>query len=207
MDGTLVQSTLDFTAMYARCGVDKSQDVLQVIASWPDPAKRADAHAVIEEIERDALKTMALLPGAVELGHWCSARGLPLGLVTRNTAASVAHLHTIHWSPLPPFKPAVSRDQGLPSKPHPAALLHCAESWGVAPSECVMIGDSPRDDVVAGRRAGFMTVLIAGSTGRHGTGAAAKAAEHPERTPHAQVDGLHELPAVLEQLFVVPPPK
>ena len=67
-----------------------------------------------------------------------------------------------------------------------------------------MIGDSPRDDVVAGRRAGFLTILIAGATGRHGTGAAAAAAEHPERTPHALVDGLHQLPEALERLFVVP---
>jgi beta-phosphoglucomutase-like phosphatase (HAD superfamily) len=206
MDGTLVQSTLDFTAMYARCGVDKSQDILAVIASWPDAAKRAAAHATIEEIEQGALKTMALLPGAAELGAWCAARGLPLGLVTRNTASSVAWLHDKHWSPLAPFAPAVSRDQGLPAKPHPAALLHCAETWGVDPAHCAMVGDSPRDDVVAGRRAGFITVLIAGTSGRHGTGAAAAAAENPERMPHAQVDGLHELPAALEQLFLVPAP-
>ena len=206
MDGTLVRSTLDFTAMYARCGVDKSQDILAVIASWPDAAKRAAAHATIEEIERDALKTMELLHGAAELGAWCAARGLPLGLVTRNTAASVTWFHEKHWAPLPPFAPAVSRDQGLPSKPHPAALLHCAESWGVSAAHCAMVGDSPRDDVVAGRRAGFVTVLIAGASGRHGTGAAAAAAEHPERTPHAQVDGLHDLPAALEELFVVPAP-
>lgn len=206
MDGTLVQSTLDFTAMYARCGVDKSQDILAVISSWTDPARRAAAHAAIEEVEQEALATMALLPGAAELGKWCAARNLPLGLVTRNTAASVAYLHTKHWSPLAPFSPAVSRDQGLQPKPHPAALLHCAERWGVAPAECVMIGDSPRDDVVAGRRAGFVTILIAGATGRHGTAAAAAAAEHPERTPHAQVDGLHELPAALERLFLVPAP-
>lgn len=206
MDGTLVQSTLDFTAMYARCGVDRSQDILAVIASWSDPARRAEAHAAIEEVERDALATMALLPGAAELGAWCAARGLPLGLVTRNTASSVEHLHTVHWAPLAPFAPAVSRDQGLQPKPHPAALLHCAATWGVPPASCVMVGDSPRDDVVAGRRAGFVTVLIAGASGRHGTGAAAAAAEHPERTPHALVEDLLALPATLEQLFEVPPP-
>lgn len=29
-------------------------------------------------------------------------------------------------------------------KPSPAALLHICEAWGVAPSECIMVGDSPK---------------------------------------------------------------
>jgi beta-phosphoglucomutase-like phosphatase (HAD superfamily) len=189
--------------------VDRSQDILAVIATW-EPARRAEAHALIHEIEAEALSRMTLMRGAAALGAWCAARGVPMGLVTRNTAASVAHLHAHHWTPslaLRPFSPAVARDDGLRHKPHPDALLRCATAWGVPPESCVMIGDSPRDDVVAGRAAGMHTILLLGDAGRHGAGAAAAAAAlEGERVPHATALSMEDVPALLEAAFRVPPP-
>jgi beta-phosphoglucomutase-like phosphatase (HAD superfamily) len=186
--------------------VDRSQDILAVISGW-EPARRAAAHAMIHEIEADALQRMRLLAGSTSLGAWCVARAIPMGLVTRNTAASVAHMHAHHWThPLAPFWPAVARDDGLAHKPDPAALLRCAETWGVPPSGCVMIGDSPRDDVVAGRRAGMLTILLTGDLGRHGGAAAANAAAlEGEKVPHAMAASMEEVPALLELHFTVPP--
>jgi phosphoglycolate phosphatase len=46
------------------------------------------------------------------------------------------------------------------AKPHPAPLLHAADAMGVAPSECVYVGDDLRD-VEAGAAAGMAT-LVAG---------------------------------------------
>ena len=34
-----------------------------------------------------------------------------------------------------------------PLQPHPAALQHIAQHWGIEPEELVMIGDSAKDDV------------------------------------------------------------
>lgn len=198
MDGTLVTSCINFASMYARVGVPRSQDLLAVIASWPDVERRAAAHAIIVEEERAALARLALAPGAVALGEWCAARGVPLGLVTRNNFEAVAHFHSELW-PLPPLAPAVSRDDGLPPKPHPAALLHCAQAWGVQPGECVMVGDSARDDVVAGRRAGMRTILLSGAAAR--PPAAAGEALQDERVPCAITESLEGVPLLLEQLF------
>ncbi len=187
-------------------GVTRDQDILAVIAGWDAP-RRAAAHAAIADVEAAALQRMRLLSGAAALGAWCAARGVPMGLVTRNTAASVAHLHANHWvAPLAPFAPAVARDDGLAHKPHPAALLRCAEAWGAPPAGCVMIGDSPRDDVVAGRRAGMHTILLVGASGRHGGAAAASAASlEGERVPHDTAESLADVPALLEAAFTVPP--
>jgi N-acetyl-D-muramate 6-phosphate phosphatase len=44
-------------------------------------------------------------------------------------------------------------------KPHPAPLLHAAQSLGVAPAQCIYIGDAERD-VLAARAAG-MDVFVA----------------------------------------------
>jgi N-acetyl-D-muramate 6-phosphate phosphatase len=46
------------------------------------------------------------------------------------------------------------------SKPHPAPLLEAARRLGVAPGDCVYVGDDKRD-VEAGRAAGMRTVVAA----------------------------------------------
>ena len=45
-------------------------------------------------------------------------------------------------------------------KPDPAPLLHAAEQLGMAPSDCIYIGDDPRD-IEAGRAAGMRTIIAA----------------------------------------------
>ena len=196
----LVVSTLDFTGMYSRVGVSRDRDILAEVASWP-AERQVAAHAIIAEVEAAALASMRLTDGAAALGDWCEARGVRLGLVTRNTTSTVQHFHERHWAPRPAFLPALSRDAGLEHKPSPAALLHCAASWGVDPSDCVMVGDSARDDVVAGRRAGMTTVYVNAAWGRDG-GAAAKL--EGEREPHHTLESLSELPALLERIFALP---
>lgn len=45
-------------------------------------------------------------------------------------------------------------------KPHPAPLLHAAKALGVAPVDCVYVGDDTRD-IQAGRAAGMATLAAA----------------------------------------------
>jgi len=54
----------------------------------------------------------------------------------------------------------VSGDTTPYAKPHPAPLLHAAAELGIAPSECLYVGDDERD-IVAGRAAGMATVAAA----------------------------------------------
>jgi N-acetyl-D-muramate 6-phosphate phosphatase len=46
------------------------------------------------------------------------------------------------------------------TKPHPAPLLEAARRLGVAPQQCLYVGDDPRD-IAAGRAAGMATVAAA----------------------------------------------
>ena len=108
-------------------------------------------------MESEALATMRRMPGAATLGAFLDAKGLPAGS-SRATSSSVAHFHANAW-PLPPFEPALAREF-KPYKPAPDALLHICAAWGVPPAEVCMIGDSAKDDVVSGNRAGCVTVLL-----------------------------------------------
>jgi phosphoglycolate phosphatase len=52
----------------------------------------------------------------------------------------------------------VSGDTTPNPKPHPAPLLHAAEVLGIAPGDCVYVGDDLRD-IEAGRAAGMATLV------------------------------------------------
>lgn len=51
----------------------------------------------------------------------------------------------------------VSGDTLPQRKPHPAPLLHAASALGLAPEDCIYLGDAERD-IIAGRAAGMRTV-------------------------------------------------
>jgi phosphoglycolate phosphatase len=55
---------------------------------------------------------------------------------------------------------AIGGDTTPHAKPHPEPLLHAARLAGVAPADCVYVGDDLRD-VEAGRAAGMLTVAAA----------------------------------------------
>lgn len=68
-----------------------------------------------------------------------------------------------------------------PFKPHPAAVHHICEQWGVPTNNVVFVGDG-RDDMLCGREAGAMTVLLRNNSNGH-------LAELADTV----VDSLHEL--------------
>jgi FMN phosphatase YigB (HAD superfamily) len=184
MDGTLTVPNHDFALMYERVGC-VTGDILTEIDTW-DATRKARAEAIIHEMETEALVGMRVMPHASSLGAFLDERNIHRGLVTRNVAASVDHFHANHWgsekgvddekddssdtvtdasmktrihSRMKPFSPALARDF-KPYKPAPDALLAVAKAWGVCPTECAMVGDSAKDDVVAGNRAGCVTILL-----------------------------------------------
>ena len=166
MDGTLTVPNHDFALMYRRVGC-VTGDILSEIETF-DEARRNEANRIIHEMETEALEGMRVMPFATELGAYLDGLSIPRGLVTRNVTMSVDHFHVNHWckqkatgqeTTLKPFHPALARDF-KPYKPAPDALLKICEVWDIDPRECVMIGDSAKDDVVAGNRAGCVTILL-----------------------------------------------
>lgn len=68
------------------------------------------------------------------------------GIITRNSQLSVDHFHKTFFNDTQQFLPALCRDF-RPFKPSPAALLNICSTWNIAPQECLMVGDSVKDDV------------------------------------------------------------
>ncbi|WP_309637335.1 phosphoglycolate phosphatase [Halomonas mongoliensis] len=107
---------------------------------------------------RDVGSRTRLYPGVVEALDALRARGLPLALVTNKPFAFIAPL--LEGLGLAEHFALCLGGDSLPEKkPHPAPLLHLASHFDLAPSRCLMVGDS-RHDIAAGRAAGFRTLAV-----------------------------------------------
>eukprot|EP00850_Spirogloea_muscicola_P017937 SM000159S01768 [mRNA] locus=s159:160845:162059:+ [translate_table: standard] len=157
----------------------------------------------------EAKENMRIMPGALEICRFLDGRGLRRGLITRNVSESVAYFHSRFEAA--PFAPALSREF-LPYKPDPAPLLHICNAWSVLPTEVLMIGDSVKDDIVCGRRAGASTCHLDSSCQFPAEAADPKRRATPsqeanqEHEPDFRIASLTQLQELLETHFDLPPP-
>ena len=124
-----------------------------------------DYFSLLQVIDEEA--TAAPQEPAVPLTPLLSelrARGLRLGVATNDSEAPArAHLGQADVVEL--FDFIAGFDSGFGGKPAPGQLLAFAEAMDLAPTEVVMVGDSPHD-LHAGRAAGMtcIGVLTGGAT-------------------------------------------
>lgn len=236
MDGTLTKPVIDFAEMRRRVGVPATGDILDVINKWPEEQrKKAYATiAAIEGEALGALELMpGALELCAFLDTQGLPRGLITRNVRRsvevfhdhlakqvgNNKDSNSHQHqnanvqtnngansTAPATAIEPFAPAITRECSFPYKPSPAALQHIASVWGVPPGQVLMVGDSVKDDIVSGTRAGSRTVLLDYQPG----GGAARSPEEfeGEQRPTHVVSSLSELQALLQSDYtLLPPPR
>ena len=132
-----------------------------VKTGFPDAAAE-DAAALQRrflEIYRGALSQgTRLFPGMDDVLDALARRDLKSGIVT-NKAAWLTDPLLEQLGLRARFDCVISGDTLAERKPHPLPLLHAAKLVGVAPGECVYVGDAERD-VQAAHAAG-MTALVA----------------------------------------------
>lgn len=156
MDGTLVESRLDYAAMKSDMELPPDEPVLESLARITDPARLARCHEILDMHERRGAEQAVWINDAESLLATLRSAGLKLGIVTRNSrVASELVLSRLAC----PIQDVMTRDDA-PHKPDPTAIRNLCQRWSVAPSECVMVGDY-LFDILAGRGAGCGTVLFA----------------------------------------------
>lgn len=154
LDGTLVDSALDFDAMRAEMGLDVGAAVLEAIADLPpDEAERC--REILHRHEHEGGLRAVPIAGAAEFVRRADGLGLHRALWTRNSR-SVA-LATIERLAMP-FEVVIARDDA-PPKPDPSAVFELCRRWSITPAEVAVVGDYVFD-IEAGRRAGARTVLF-----------------------------------------------
>jgi phosphoglycolate phosphatase len=98
-----------------------------------------------------------LFPGMAQVLESIERQGLAWGVVTNKPAWLTEPLMTA----LDLTRRAgciVGGDTTEQKKPHPRPLLHASQCLGIAPTQCLYVGDDPRD-VQAGKAAGMSTLV------------------------------------------------
>ncbi|PAU75397.1 phosphoglycolate phosphatase [Halomonas salipaludis] len=181
LDGTLVDSVLDLAAAVDAAlvaldlppaGETKVRDWVgngslklieralgDALGEAPGPERLAAVHErFLHHYGLAPNARTRLYPGVREALDGLHTAGMPLGLVTNKPQAFIAPILE-GFGLAGHFGLCLGGDALPQKKPDPAPLLHLARHFGVAPGDCLMVGDS-RHDIEAGRRAGFRTLAV-----------------------------------------------
>lgn len=100
-----------------------------------------------------------VFPDVVETLKELRARGYPLGLLSNTWWAAEWHNAELATHGLMPLLDEVVYTSDLPySKPHPSAFQEVARRLGVAPEECLMVGDRMIDDISGALSVGMRAI-------------------------------------------------
>lgn len=175
LDGTLIDSAPDLGAAADRLRTDRGLGPLPMQVYRPMAGTGArgmlsvafgitpehpDFPSLREEFfanyERRIHEQTEVFAGVPELVATLAERSLRWGVVT-NKMARFTSLIAQRVALFQGAGAIVSGDTTPYMKPHPAPLLAAAEQLGLAPQECIYVGDDERD-IRAGRAAGMGTV-------------------------------------------------
>ena len=174
LDGTLLDSAPDFVATLdamlaerGRAPIDPAQ--LRPVVSKGSRAMVSAAFPELEAAERDALipeflqryeasigQHAVLFDGVAGMLGALDEAGTVWGIVT-NKPEYLARLILPQHGWQARCAVLVGGDSLPERKPHPLPLLHAAQAIGIAPWQCVYVGDDERD-IIAARAAGMPSV-------------------------------------------------
>ena len=155
LDGTLVDSQLDFAGMRQETGCPPQRGLLEHIDTLGDKTARQHAEAVIHRHEMAGARTATWMPGAYNLLTKLSASAMPVGIVTRNSrSAARLALDALRA----PSLDLITREDAAP-KPDPEGLLQLANRWSLDAKVLAYVGDF-RFDLEAARSANMTSILF-----------------------------------------------
>jgi len=174
LDGTLVDSLEDLTAavnhirsaysqpplaadaVRQKVGKGAHNLVQQVLADVTDSDIDHALHMFLEFNRQHIADKSRLYPGIAELLHEVAARHIKMAVISnKNEDLSSLILQTFGINGL--FESICGGDTYPERKPSPLPLLRVSEKLGIAPYECIMVGDSI-NDIQAGQQANIASI-------------------------------------------------
>jgi HAD superfamily hydrolase (TIGR01509 family) len=155
LDGTITQPYFDFDAIRREMGLTQDAGPVLEAMEKMSPEQRRHTEQILHYHENEALAASRLNEGAQETLAGLRARGIHVGVLTRNrkcNALAIAERHELD------FDAVVGREDG-PVKPDAFGVLHLCRRFGVAPTETLLVGDYLYD-LLCARAAGAIPVLI-----------------------------------------------
>jgi hydrogenase expression/formation protein HypE len=160
-DGTLTRpGVLDFEAIRQAIGCPPGSPILEYIAALADPDEHKSAMDTLDRFEIQAAAQSGPNQGAEDLMAWIKQNGLALGILTRNSRASVLRaLGNFSRIREQDVDLIITREDPVAPKPSGDGVLRFADQMGIEPQEVLVVGDF-LFDTQAGREAGSPSVLL-----------------------------------------------
>lgn len=155
LDGTLVDSRLDFTAIREEANIPAGEPILEFLAGLPEGVYRSKALQIIEKHEWAGARRAELIAGVGQMLAELERRHIPVAVYTRNARAIAKYTLEncqIRYSIL------LAREDAEP-KPSPDGIIKIAKQWRCECSDLLMVGDYLYD-IESGKNAGAKTVLF-----------------------------------------------
>jgi HAD superfamily hydrolase (TIGR01549 family) len=191
LDGTLIESTIDFNLMRSRVIRYLAELVSDVLLEGSDTiannverarkdlerregsafVKTMEQHVegICNEVEMKDVEASKEIPGARKVLQYLTANGHKVGILTRGSreyaekALQVAGLDHM-------YDAMVCRDDHAPieAKPHPEALRRAAIALGLPTESCIFVGDHLMDLECARSAGSEFIAVLSGHQGREG---------------------------------------
>lgn len=162
LDGTLVDSQLDFTLLCKRLGWPEGTAILEHLATLTQPGQIARAKQIIEDFELEGAAKATWMPGAAALLEHLQRLNIPTAILTRNikSATELCMLNLNIQVDL-----VLTREDCAP-KPDPAGLLYIARQWQLDCQKLLFVGDY-LFDLQTAARAGMPSCLYRNADNGH----------------------------------------
>lgn len=162
LDGTLVDSRLDFTAIYQDIGWPEGTPLLERLAELGDCAEARRAAQIIYQHEMRGAEQASWMPGAAACLQHLIEQQLPLAILTRNMRdATRLMLERLQI----PVSLVLTRED-CAAKPDPAGLYNIAEYYAISCQQLLYVGDYVFDLQTASN-AGAWSCLYLNDTNQH----------------------------------------
>ncbi len=155
MDGTLVDTPIDFAGIRKRLGIPPQKGILEYIDSL-EKADRKEKMSELGRLELEAAARSRLSADSVEIIAELFRRGIACALLTRNSRRSMQCVLN-RFTELR-FHCTKSRDD-FPPKPHPDSVRNICTELGIAPERTLVVGDYYYD-IHSAKQAGAYAALL-----------------------------------------------
>ena len=137
LDGTLVDTALDFIAICRDIGWPAGTPLLERLALTTDDDERQRAEQIIRQHEMNGAECAVWMPGAEQCLHQLVNLQLPVAILTRNMREATSRvLQRLQM----PHLPVLTRED-CAAKPDPEGLLRFSAQFCVPVTQLLYVGD------------------------------------------------------------------
>lgn len=154
MDGTIIDSKINFKALYESFNLPAGHGLLEHIANLTDEDQISKAHEVLDHYEMQGALLSKPIDHALEFLNYLNEEKILTALFTRNSKKATEKTLEMHNLK---FDICLTRDD-VKAKPDPAGLLQIQKLWNFPIDQILFVGDY-KYDLWAGLAAKMPTAL------------------------------------------------